>query len=219
MLYRMFSEAVLDIYNTPRITLLGCVFFNNSGTGISRNSFRGNTGAVSIGFNNVELDQQADGQPQVFVSNCNFTRNRATAESFFRSTNSAFFSRIFTGRGGGLGLFVNESLHYINALISDNHFQDNYARSFGGGLYMVIFGANTQNMFLVRRNTFVDNTALLGAGGLLMTFFSVGVRGTPHTTIISDCTFSGNMGESGGAVLTYIADEGNVGLIIHYHVI
>ena len=204
--FRQFTEAVLDIFNTANTTIIGCIFFNNSGTGISRNSFRANTGAVAIGFNNIQLDQQED--PCIFISNCNFTRNRATAKSFVRSTNSAFFSRIFTGRGGGLGFFLNESQYNIIARINDNVFMDNYARSFGGGLYMVIFGGSTQNMFFVSRNVFENNVALLGAGGLLMTFFSVGVRETPHTTIISDCTFSGNTGESGGGVLTYIADEG-----------
>ncbi len=209
-IHRLFKEAVLDIYNTANTTLLGCTFFNNSGTGISRNAFRGNTGAVSIGFNNIELDQQEGSQPQVLVSHCNFTRNRATAESSVLSTSNAFFSRIFTGRGGALGLLVNESFNDISGEIIDNTFEDNYARSFGGGLYVVIFGANTQDTFLLRRNKFINNVALLGAGGFIVTYFSVGVRDTPHTTIVSDCTFSGNMGEVGGGVLAYIPDEGKV---------
>ena len=105
-------------------------------------------------------------------------------------------------------MFINESLHNISGVISGNVFVDNYARSFGGGLYIVIFGGKTQNIFQVKRNLFVNNEAVLGAGGFLMTFFSVGLRDAPHTTNVTDCVFSGNVGESGGGVLSYIASEG-----------
>ena len=189
-----------------------CVFFNNSGTGISRNSFRANTGAVAIGFNDIELDQPQ--APHVYISNCNFTRNRATADSFFRSTDTAFASRIFTGRGGGLGIFVNDSRYNIEVMIYDSVFINNFARSYGGGLFMIIFGKNTQNIFQVRRSVFEDNMGELGAGGILMTFNSVGVRGAPHTTIVSDCSFSRNSGVSGGGMLTGLTH--GQGEFLHY---
>lgn len=161
---------------------------------------------MAIGFNNIDMSREQG--PIIFVSDCNFTRNRATAEAFFRTTDNAFFNQIFTGRGGSLGIYINESQHNITAMIYDNIFVSNYARSFGGGLYMVIFGDDTKNTLLLKRNIFENNLALLGAGGVIMVFFSVGVQETPHTTNITDCSFLGNSGESGGAVLTYIHDEG-----------
>lgn len=203
---RNFSEAVFDIFNCASIFISNSVFANNRGTGISRISFRANTGAVSIGFNNIDTDLP---RPLITVSGCKFVNNRATApELSFRTTSSAFFSRVFTGRGGGLGIFINESIHNITGMISDNAFVGNYARSFGGGLFMVVFGDNTQNFLLVERNVFEDNLAMLGGGGLLMTFFSNGIEGVPHQTNISDCSFSRNSGESGGAILMYLAYEG-----------
>jgi len=209
---RFFSEAVLDIFNSVDILIKQCIFFNNTGTGISRISFRANTGAVAIGFNNVQLEDSGGRKPHILVSDCNFTRNRATAETFFRSTDVAFASRIFSGRGGGLGLFVNDSQHNITATICDNVFAHNFARSYGGGLFMVIFGQNTQNMLEVERNVFESNEGLLGAGGVLMTFFSDGVLGYPHTTKISDCSFSGNSGTSGGGLLVGLAGPGEITL-------
>ena len=100
--------------------------------------------------------------------------------------------------------------YYVHSAgrIYDNHFEGNFARSFGGGLFMVIFGDNTQNILYVTRNTFVNNVALLGAGGLLMTFFSTGLLDAPHSMVASDCDFRGNAGESGGAILVYLAYEG-----------
>lgn len=73
---------------------------------------------------------------------------------------------------------------------------------------MVVFGDNTQNFLLVERSVFEDNLAMLGGGGLLMTFFSNGIEGAPHETNVNDCSFSGNSGESGGAMLMYLAYEG-----------
>ena len=73
---------------------------------------------------------------------------------------------------------------------------------------MVIFGENTQNKLLVERNVFLNNVGRLGGGGLLMTFFSVGLESAPHQTNITDCSFTGNAGETGGAVIVYLAYEG-----------
>ena len=197
------------------ITITNSTFFNNSGTGISRISFRANTGAVAIGFNNIVINRDSD--QKIFVSQCNFTGNRATAEAFYRTTDSAFFSQIFTGRGGGLGIYINDSQHNITAMIYDNFFVSNYARSFGGGVYLVIFGDNTQNKLLLKRNVFESNLAMLGAGGVIMSFFSIGMREIPHTTILTDCTFLGNSGESGGAVFAYIQEEGKSMIIYIYY--
>lgn len=206
--YRKFTEAVFDLFNCRSITISDSTFFDNQGTGISRISFRANTGAVAIGFNNIETDVL---NPIIMVQHCNFTSNRATARSAFRTTSNAFFNRVFTGRGGGLGIFVNESFHNITGMILDNHFENNFAQSFGGGLYIVLFGEETQNKLLVERNVFLNNVARLGGGGVLITFFSVGLESVPHQTNFTDCSFTGNSGETGGAILVYLAYEGKLG--------
>ena len=181
-------------------------FSNNSGNGISRYSFRANTGAVAIGFNNIVSNRWLG--PQILISHCNFTKNRATAKYSFRTTHSAFNDQIFTGRGGGLGFFINESRLDITAMVYDNIFVGNYGRSFGGGLYMVIFGEGAQNTFLLRNNVFEENQALLGGGALIMSFFSSGDLDNPHTINITNSSFLGNSGESGGAISIYIPGGG-----------
>ena len=202
--YSNFTEAVFDIYNCGNISIIHSDFIDNSGTGISRYSFRGNTGAVSIGYNNIPTSF-----PRIVakVSHCNFTNNRATAERRVRSTNAVFFNRIFTGRGGCLGVFYNESYHDIVLKLNDNHFQNNYARSFGGAVYLIVFGEGTQNMIILQKNTFINNFARLGGGAILNTFFSNGVPSKPHTTLMSDCLFVGNMGRTGGALFVNPAYE------------
>ena len=200
--YREFTEAVFDIYNSAEVSITDSTFVNNSGTGISRFSFRANTGAVAVGYNNIPNKFT---RVSLEVLRCNFTNNSATAERRVRSTNSAFFSQVFSGRGGGIGVFYNESYYNITARISDCHFERNYARSFGGGVFLVFFGEGTQNIVTLERNTFVNNFAVLGGGAILNTFFSNGVIGRPHSTIITDCLLSGNVGQSGGALFLYQA--------------
>lgn len=201
---RNFTEAVFDIFNSGNISITDSTFIDNSGTGISRYSFRANTGAVAIGYNNIPTCF-----PQIAakVVRCNFTNNRATAKRSFRSTNSAFFSRIFTGRGGAIGVFHNESYYDVTINISDSHFENNYARSFGGAVFLVYFGNGTQEQNFLERNVFVDNFACLGGGAVLSTFFSNGVRERPHSALISDCIFIGNGAQSGGALFVYQAYE------------
>ena len=195
---------MFDIFNSAEVSIISSVFVDNSGTGISRYSFRANTGAVSIGYNNI---------PTLFprvsfeVTRCNFTSNRATASRQVKSTNVAFFSRIFSGRGGAVGVFYNESYYNITVRILDNHFENNYARSFGGAVYLVMFGEGTQNVNILERNVFLNNFSPLGGGAIISTFFSNGVVGRPHSTFISDCTFVGNVGQTGGALFIYPAYE------------
>ena len=200
--YRKFSEAVFDIYNCHNISITYSTFHYNRGTGISRYRFRGNTGAVAIGFNGVPTHYI---QPQVIISNCNFTRNSATAEGILRGTSVAFFNRIFSSRGGGLGVFLNEDYQNITVRIVDNKFQSNYARSFGGGVYLVVFNEGTHHLFDLERNTFHSNFAVLGGGALIITFISNGIREDPHITRFVDCLFQNNSAASGGAIFVYAA--------------
>ena len=202
---RNFTEAVFDIFNCATVSIVDSNFINNTGTGISRHSFRANTGAVSIGYNNAPISF-----PSITanVLNCTFVGNRATAVHKVRSTSSAFFSRIFTGRGGGLGFFFNESFHNASVKLCDNLFEKNYARSFGGALYLVTFGAGTQNMYTLERNRFLNNFGPLGGGAISNTFFSRGVVGSPHSLLMIDCSFTGNIGQTGGAASLYLPYEG-----------
>ena len=162
---------------------------------------------MAIGFNNI---QSYIPNPVFVVRHCNFTNNQATAESFFRTPNNAVFNGIYTGRGGGIGIYVNESFHNISGIISDSFFVGNFVRLYGGGVFLVVFGSGTQSHLLVERNVFERNVARLGGGAIITTYFSRGTEGSPHTTIIKDCTFNGNTAETGGAALLYLAYEGKI---------
>ena len=196
-LFRQFTEAVLDIYNCQSTSLTNSSFLDNTGSGISNSSFRGNTGAVAFGFNNLPADISL---PSVQVQGCNFTNNSATALFRIRNPSQAVSSQIFSGRGGALGVFINESFYNISMVISECRFEHNYARTFGGGIYMIFNGLNTQHTINVDRTHVVANTARVGGGGVLVSYISSGLRDSPHMGSFTDCVFDGNRGGAGGGI-------------------
>ena len=211
-----FREAVLDIYNSAHISIANSNFSNNSGTGNVLLPFRSNTGAVAIGYNN-ELSIFIT-NPNILVQNCLFTNNRAnaSAQSVFTS-NNILTSGVFTGRGGALGLLINESFHNITALITDCQFINNSASSFGGGFYLLFNGTGTQHRVTVDNCHFINNTGTLGAGGICIGYLTNGEFNYPITTVIQNSHFFGNQGETGGAAYIFpgstLGGDGNIAFI------
>jgi predicted outer membrane repeat protein len=158
---------------------------------------------VAIGYNNVPVYFPQIGAE---IARCAFINNRATAANMVRVTNNAFSTRTFSGRGGALGVFYNESYHNISLIITDTSFENNYARSFGGALYLVKFGEQSQNVYKLRGNNFTNNAATLGGGAMDITFFS----GAPNTLMMNDCNFIENVGQTGGALSLYLPYAGNL---------
>ena len=211
-----FREAVLDIYNSAHVSISNSNFSNNSGTGNVLLPYRGNTGAVSIGYNKIEFISITN--QTVSIQNCSFTNNRANASTQSSLTSSNIVAQgIITGRGGALGLLINESFHNVTALITDCQFINNFASSFGGGVYLVLNGMGTQHRVTVDNCHFINNTATLGAGGISIAYLTNGEFNYPITAVIQNCHFLGNQGENGGAVYIFpgsrLGGDGNVAFI------
>lgn len=65
----------------------------------------------------------------------------------------------YYGRGGGAGIFINENVTTVTMEIEDCLFLENYAESFGGGLYLITNGHETHHKFVIRRCHFTNNSA------------------------------------------------------------
>ena len=210
--FERFSEGVFDIFNSNNITIVNSSFVNNYGTGTVLIPFRGNTGAVAIGYNNAEPTAV---DPLVSVDHCVFVNNSAdvSAESMVTS-NNVIAAGVFTGRGGSLGLFIRYSFRSVSALISDSEFRNNYAESFAGAMYVVLSGDTTQHNVTVQDCLFVTNRANRGAGGVIFVFFSNGLRSRPLTATAFNCKFIGNSADTGGGIYIFpeytIGGEGNI---------
>ena len=196
--------------------ILNSLFEGNNGTGTSEVPFRGNTGAVSIGFYNIVSPKDL----RVDVSNTTFVNNSALANGTFRSTSHAFFKGILPGRAGGLGVFIHEDYTNVTVKVNNCTFQDNYARSYGGGLYFVYSGSNENENILgkkpqfkgfVTNSSFISNTAGLGGGGFIITIQTSGPVKTPHLLHFDNCIFKNNAGQSGGGFYYYVIFHGGRG--------
>ena len=179
---------------------------HNRGTGRVFLSYRGNTGGVSFGYNTLPSHFSS---PSLYVQNSSFFNNSATAESSFLTlTSQAFFAQIFAGRGGAMGVFINESHHDVIVEILDCVFEQNYARSFAGGLYLLLGGFTTHHKAFLRRTHFDLNAAQLGGGAVQLSFFNIGSEDDPLLAFFDNCTFSNNSAVAGGSIFALTSSTG-----------
>ena len=171
---------------------------SNSGNGSLFESVRGNSGGVAFGYNSLPSEYTS---PTLTVTDSYIGGNRAMG---FLSPEIAVAGQIFQGRGGGMAVYVNESNQGIRIRISDCVFENNSARLFGGGLYILTTSYETvQHIFTIERCQFLDNMGPSGGGGVQMSSLSHGDVDHPHTFIFSDCLFEGNRGQAGGGVYIF----------------
>ena len=195
-LCRYFTEAALDVYNCHHVVLTSVTVEHNRGSGISGISYRGNTGGISFGYNNLPLHFST---PSVYVSDSIFSNNTAAADSVFLTSSQAFARRVFTGRGGALAVFCNESLASLNVTIIDSVFEHNSARSFGGGVYILPGGgAATHHNVLLQRCSFDSNEAGICGGGVQVTYPTTGPKHNPHLVTVIDCNVTNNAASFNG---------------------
>ena len=159
---------------------------------IKEDQYRGHAGGLSIGYH---LTPTA---PVAVISGCLFRNNTSDPSSdLVQTTSDLVRSSQFTGRGGGCAFPVNP-LYSLNATVEDCRFEDNYANSFGGGLY-VAFNGKQHNTVVLHRVLFVRNRAPT-AGALEVGFVSGGNPGAQDGLMAYDCVFMENQATFGGGV-------------------
>ena len=205
---RGFTASAVDLFNVNIIAMQDCLFENCS-TNIGKDRFRGNSGAVSIGYySSGEEKYSLDiSDPVSSITNCTFISNSVILPPDQSATqiNQALNDNIYLGRGGGVGIFIQESLlRNITFIIEDCVFDRNIADSFGGGLYLYIAGRDTNHKFIVRNNTFTRNEAGNGSfgGGLQLALLNRNVNSLPSQTDIIGCYFEDNIADFGGGLST-----------------
>ena len=178
---------MFDIHNSIHVIVFNCSFLHNRGTGVIQEPYRGNTGALSITYNNISSSAS---NPHITVTSCNFTNNSALATVNFRSSNQASQSGVLTGRGGAMAVFVQENHFNITVYVRGCCFRQNTARSYGGSVYF-LFKGHGSHFGETHSCRYLNNLAQNGGGGIIL----VGTKGTlnaPHTFHAINCTFIGN---------------------------
>ena len=164
-------------------------------------AFRGNTGGVAIGYNNLPTDYT---EPKIIVSNSVFKNNSALG---FLNPERAVSRQVFLGRGGGLGIFMNETTQNLDINIHECMFEGNEARLFGGGIFILTFSYTTvQHSILIERTRLISNTGGFGGAGVQLSYLSSGNIDYPHRVVFRECDFMRNMGQSGGGIYIFVGE-------------
>ena len=106
-----------------------------------------------------------------------------------------------------MAVFCNESQISLNVVITDSIFEKNYARSFGGGIYLLPGGVTSHKM-RVQRSRFDSNSAGIGAGGVVVTYINNGPKDDPILVTIVDSNITNNWApfNGGGMYVTSNTD-------------
>ena len=198
--HSLFTTGALDIYNCFQVQIEDSTFMNNAATAQIRDEpYRGNAGAIAIGIHRSPF---ADPNPNIAIQNCTFTGNRAKPSGTEDVVSTSQFvevsNRLLTGRGGGVRVYIGESLS-VTAIVEDCFFERNYALNFGGGLYITL-RQDANHAVTVRGSRFLSNEA--GGGGGLLIGYNVSSDAVP-SVLITDCTFIGNYATFGGGAYMY----------------
>ena len=107
-----------------------------------------------------------------------------------------------------MAVFSNESRYDLQISITDCVYESNTARSFGGGVFLLLGGFGTRHRIVMERARVVSNMGELGGGGVQATFFNNGMEDDPLLMVFIDCEFIGNTGIAGGGLFVYTSSDG-----------
>jgi len=215
---REFKEAVFDIFNCQTVQLVQLLFHSNMGQKVFFEKFRGNTGAVAVGYR--EYPSYLN-EPHVTISHSQFINNKVDLvpeAKNFTSAESVLTNSVFPARGGSLGILINESVANVTLNVNDCLFARNYAQFYGGAIFSVTNGYEVQHNQSFDRIRVISNSAGVGAGGVFVAFISATqVYVPPHSALFTDCLFHDNVGVAGGAMFVLTSYIGNSLIVVTFY--
>ena len=107
-----------------------------------------------------------------------------------------------------MAVFSNESRHDILVNITDCVYESNFARSFGGGIYLLLGGFGTHHKIYMERTRVLSNIGLIGGGGVQASFFNNGLEDDPLLMAFYGCEVTNNSGIAGGGIFVFTSTDG-----------
>ena len=190
----------MEISNSPIVTVDGCTFTNGTSLGIGKERYSGNSGGLSIGYDNYTRPPNLKNTlPMITISQSIFTKNTAKAtEGFIHTVSEVIDRRVYNQRGGGVALYLGAPDYNATISVSNCAFDGNVVSDSGGGIYMFLSGDNSAHQVKIIETIFTCNEAKDG-GGLEITHIADDSINNPNDILVQDCTFTGNLGNFGGA--------------------
>ena len=212
-----FNSSAVDAFNCQNVQIEHSLFHNNSAM-LEKDQYRANSGGLSIAYHtNKTIYFNMLKSASVQVTDCVFSANSAylTEANTRQQIDQALNNHTYFGRGGGLGIFLDEYFINIMVDISQCTFDDNFAESFGGGLYIYIDGNMTLHTFTVSESNFTSNRVGGSGfgGGLQVVLLIRNANNEPSRFNFTSCRFINNTASFGGglsSVQVYSQGAGNI---------
>lgn len=198
-----YPGGVLDILNTPQVVVSNCTFTNNTSLGIGMRRYSGNSGAISIGYDDGPRPSSLQNfHPIIRITESIFKENNSTATEGFQYTAAQVLRRrIYNQRGGAVACYLGAPNYSANIEIQGCTFENNYVRDSGGAVYMFLTGQDNGHSVTIRGCDIVNNTASVG-GGVELTFdtflANLSSNVALNRVLIENCNFTKNIGRYGG---------------------
>lgn len=189
----------MEISNCPMVRVDNCTFTNSTSLGIGKERYSGNSGGISIGYDDQPRPQYMQTvKPMIAITQSNFTQNTATAAGdFIYTVSEVIGQRLYNQRGGAIAMYMGALNYSAIVTVSNCTFEGNVARDSGGAVYMFLSGEDSAHQVTFAETRFIRNKARDG-GGLETTFITADSINNPNEVTIEDCVFTGNIGNLGG---------------------
>lgn len=183
----------MEISNSPLVLVYGCTFTNNTSMGIGKERYSGNSGGLSIGFDDFPLVEHIF--PEILIIRSNFSRNKALADDpqFQYSVSEVIGQRLYNQRGGAIACYFGAKSYSGQILVMDTLIEENQAKDSVGGVYMFLAGASNAHKVWFKNTMLLRNVGPDG-GGLEITQSPDEALGSPFFIHISDCMFMNTIG-------------------------
>ena len=154
----MNGSGALNIYNCLNVTVVDTIFTDCINQGRFLEPYRGNSGALSIGF------EMESNQSNSYIENCTFNASFALGnQTSHTDLVGVSHKNIFNGHGGGLALIFNATSGITVHVIGSTFYGNN--ASVSGGAIMVFLEEDLENSdILIKGNYFLENCADRGGG-------------------------------------------------------
>ena len=196
--YSNFSNSGLRLFNNFNVTLSCLTIMNCTNTII--NNFPENS-ALSVVYRSSGRNMS---YLQIINSQFHYNTIRILKT---KDASEAVIGKSFPGRGGALGIFVNEPIKdtAVEILIDGCTFTNNTADTYGGAVYVTSHGLSSGHNFILTNSVFDRNYAAIDGGGFIQAStktgdFSIDTVFTPSHYYIANCNFTQNSADFGGAV-------------------
>jgi len=217
LFFSNFSHGTLDVLDSLNFSMQNSVIRDGT-TPAGNGSIRADSGGLALRYDRTGTTFSAS------LENCYFIGGTAGDRTDFETVlkdflaegiNSGINNNQFTGRGGGMGVYIrSDNNSFVTIEINNCSFMHNYAELFGGGLYLFVGGSDSNHSLVVRDTLFLNNSCAASGGAVQMALLieNVGYPGSQFN--YTNCVFKNNHADFGGAISaiqTFVGGKGNIG--------